>query len=1115
MLKKRKYSSKLIIIVLGIFFISSCSYNKTVIELNSFFDSTWDFNSASNYTFDTNSVEVVNGKASLKKLDLEHSGDDFDNGNHVGTHVFGPSLQVDIGAKETPEIVPVQNINLIGHWPLHVDSLSTVNNQNDAISFGNPSFASPSQVANSSLVLSGGQHLEVPNNDTLQNLSSFSFSVWARANSKGNFRAIFSKSARNNSNQSFRLALNASTDQKLRFRIVTNVTNYFIESIEPFPIDKWTHVAGKYDGSSLKLFIDGIEQGTVATSGVLNSFSDEVNPLSIGVLGSTFGRYWDGNIEEFALWNNSLADHDLISIYKSQAKNFTELSSNWTPKYDNIVGYWKMDGNWQDSSGNGNHGMATVEPSFTGLSKKVGTSAGLFSGAGANQVEFSDSTYLSPGNDDFSLHFWFRSNKSDHTDLSSLYSDWSSSGGELNCYIHSSEFLACHVNDGTGLFRAIDNTTFVNDQLWHHVTFVRRGQTLSLFLDGKLLIKNDHPTMGSVVTNTDRPPCIGARGANCFSSSGLHLFEGEMDDVAFFRSSLSDYDISLIYNRQKQKYAGSYDSEVMDLGSITSNWPDLSWLTSLPFGKELVGDFDNDGNPDSESSSDYPGLTSGLSNGLIGYWNFNEKTLDLAPDLGAGNNDFNDQSGNDNHLFEAGGVQIAKSGILADSVEFDGLNDLIKMDSALADIEGHDTGTVSLWFKSSNLGSGSALFTMTESVGTDNFMQLWLGNIGTGFSDESLVFSLKSSGSQKITMYVRNGENYYLDGEWHQLVLRIDGVQNTIFVDGVKQPITFAQGSITTNEFSNISNAKSISLGARTLSGTTGHYYSGQMDEVAFWSRGLSDTEIQNFYRRVANRVKFQLKSCVDSSCECKSYEAGGSETDCDGDTIVNALDNDDEHKAEFIGPGGDGTTFYSELYSRQTIDVTFNCALNTSDSNPGVCVEDEITLTGGPKPTGPEFLNIDYTQFVNPNPNRYAQYRVYMEADENTACNGEPCLPELTSVSLNPSGVDKYIGGPVEIKPTSSITYKSIRGIIINADACATYQLSDDGAIYNYWDGSAWSPITAANERTTKLDLENNIVSFGSQFGPGKLFIKSFLESNPDQTSNCTINDIDVNYVP
>ena len=78
------------------------------------------------------------------------------------------------------------------------------------------------------------------------------------------------------------------------------------------------------------------------------------------------------------------------------------------------------------------------------------------------------------------------------------------------------------------------------------------------------------------------------------TSVGDANFDGLIDDLSIWSVWLDSYEIGQIYHRQKQKYAGHFDSEVFDKGSATSIWPDLSWSTELPFGKELVGDFDND-----------------------------------------------------------------------------------------------------------------------------------------------------------------------------------------------------------------------------------------------------------------------------------------------------------------------------------------------------------------------------------------------------------------------------------------------------------------------------------------------------------------------------------------
>ena len=134
-----------------------------------------------------------------------------------------------------------------------------------------------------------------------------------------------------------------------------------------------------------------------------------------------------------------------------------------------------------------------------------------------------------------------------------------------------------------------------------------------------------------------------------------------------------------------------------NLGSTTATWPDLSWITSLPFGKELVGDFDNNGTPDSESSSDYSGLGDGLASELIGYWNFNET---IANTVLPGGEDFHDYSGYDHLGVETGGVFFNSLGVFERSIYFDGTDDMvsISMGSQLQ-TNFNDDFTFSLWLK--------------------------------------------------------------------------------------------------------------------------------------------------------------------------------------------------------------------------------------------------------------------------------------------------------------------------------------------------------------------------------------------------------------------------------
>ena len=134
MIKNSVRYSFLLIISL---FITSCSYDKTVIELNGFFASTWSFDESAGYNFDPNQVEITNGQASLKKLDLEHSGADFENGNHVGSHVASGNIALTATVSEEKSdltnILPTKTLNLIGYWKMENNWVDSSGKNNSGI----------------------------------------------------------------------------------------------------------------------------------------------------------------------------------------------------------------------------------------------------------------------------------------------------------------------------------------------------------------------------------------------------------------------------------------------------------------------------------------------------------------------------------------------------------------------------------------------------------------------------------------------------------------------------------------------------------------------------------------------------------------------------------------------------------------------------------------------------------------------------------------------------------------------------------------------------------------------------------------------------------------------
>ncbi len=74
-------------------------------------------------------------------------------------------------------------------------------------------------------------------------------------------------------------ALLITPDNKLRFAL-DNVAGSPIDSIRPVPLNRWTHVAGVYNGTTLSLYINGVLDSRKNVSG--SPVSTSTQDLTIG-----------------------------------------------------------------------------------------------------------------------------------------------------------------------------------------------------------------------------------------------------------------------------------------------------------------------------------------------------------------------------------------------------------------------------------------------------------------------------------------------------------------------------------------------------------------------------------------------------------------------------------------------------------------------------------------------------------------------------------------------------------------------------------------------------------------------------------------------------------------
>ena len=75
------------------------------------------------------------------------------------------------------------------------------------------------------------------------------------------------------------------------------------------PVNAWTHIAFTYDGTTQRLYVNGTQVATKATTGAIQTTN---NPLWIGG-NQPYGEYFNGLIDEVRVYSRALSQSEIQS----------------------------------------------------------------------------------------------------------------------------------------------------------------------------------------------------------------------------------------------------------------------------------------------------------------------------------------------------------------------------------------------------------------------------------------------------------------------------------------------------------------------------------------------------------------------------------------------------------------------------------------------------------------------------------------------------------------------------------------------------------------------------------------------------------------------------------
>lgn len=106
--------------------------------------------------------------------------------------------------------------------------------------------------------------------------------------------------------------IKSEPDTRLRFRLKTNgITKTLIASTGSVPLNQWSHAVARYDGSTMKLYLNGVEVGSTAKTGSLSTNANI--GVNIGRNPDGYGE-WDGRIDDTRIYNKALTPAEIQQL---------------------------------------------------------------------------------------------------------------------------------------------------------------------------------------------------------------------------------------------------------------------------------------------------------------------------------------------------------------------------------------------------------------------------------------------------------------------------------------------------------------------------------------------------------------------------------------------------------------------------------------------------------------------------------------------------------------------------------------------------------------------------------------------------------------------------------
>jgi len=386
----------------------------------------------------------------------------------------------------------------------------------------------------------------VTNHTDFRPSGNFSISAWIKTNSTGTAKHIFQSFSANTNIAGFYFRKSAAN--KLYFVTGKNTGTLLgtdwqqITGSTSVNDGAWHFVTATYDGSYLRLYLDGVSDATAVAWTYAPAFA-ATNYVNIGCSNTTGapGSYWNGALDDIAFWNGkALSTGEITSLYAAELNTIPALLGDASLK-----AYYRFEEGYLTTDTTVNaHTLTAIRYPIT-LTSKFNGFTYFQTTSGYAATDHSD--FKPSGN--FTIGAWIKTTTT--TAFQSIFNSFSANTNYagISLYIATNNAMVLRSAKNTGITINVDyktalGGTVITDGKWHFIAGTWDGTNLKLYLDGN--------TDGSSAAWTYAPAYAATNYVRigCVSNTGTDssYFGGAIDDLFFLNgTALTLAEIKNIY----------------------------------------------------------------------------------------------------------------------------------------------------------------------------------------------------------------------------------------------------------------------------------------------------------------------------------------------------------------------------------------------------------------------------------------------------------------------------------------------------------------------------------------------------------------------------------------